>query len=646
MTDNYSGASFTDPQSNEITRKATERKRFSGTAKTANPAKTPEKKAEKTLSELYEAGIKHLALHRITVELGDNLERCCGLQVLMPKPPPEVKGITYPGSFAPLQKMSGVDDVRVLEQALYGADNEVRDFWLPLIRPQSAASDLKLFVSQLKMFEADQAEQSIHQPKHYGHSFDPVGTYSRSPRLWVPAKEWFAPQLQNVTMADVWTIFPKAETELLELILGRIGVGPNNHIPDGATEPVKHTARMAAVIIGKDAGLGKSTLFDGLNEALSRCGFHTQTFRKTEDRFGMTKVAKADVAYKDDTAAKPLLKFLASEETKVLITNGLFGAEEKFEGDKQLMPKCVLIVNSNVWDPYYAYDLDPGIMDRIKLLSTYRRSEVEANEATLEGTVSDGTPDLRPYNHLQWLAEKLQVDVAALHLWCLRMATDRFYEVISDRSNPKRNRLEDEVREATTRCRVRFKADVTQALVNAMAFSVALRRPDYDMPELSKPETLAEHLKHLYFVGSDPSCHQLMTAMKAEWEKSGRLPTHYYQGFREVAWQSLPKAINLMTNLTSFGPDETDAHIFKKMLGAVGMRDGFQISTGYAYIHEEWEHVRHGQDELRNQAAMMREAMTEDQRTRLLDLKRKANDDWMNNADYSPDRAEELRPKM
>jgi hypothetical protein len=80
---------------------------------------------------------------------------------------------------------------------------------------------------------------------------------------------------------------------------------------------------MAAVVVGKDAGLGKSTIFNGMTAAFSKCGFATHTFKSTEDRFGLKAAALADIAYKDDTAMKSLKQFLAAEETKILITNGL-----------------------------------------------------------------------------------------------------------------------------------------------------------------------------------------------------------------------------------------------------------------------------------------------------------------------------------
>ena len=130
--------------------------------------------------------------------------------------------------------------------------------------------------------------------------------------------------------------------------------------------------------------------------------------------------------------------------------------------------------------------------------------------------MSEGSPDLRPRAHIPFLANKLGVSEDALYLWCLRIATDRFWTVINDESDLSVNRLQVEVRYWTTRQRIRFKADVTQALVNGMAFSWMLRTGGEDLPELN-PAILSECLDHFYFLGVDPSGANLMARMKEAW---------------------------------------------------------------------------------------------------------------------------------
>lgn len=644
MTDRFSGKTFTDPQSENI-RKTAKAMRFS-----KKKDDEEDKKGPTNLSELYNKGVEHLRTFNFHIELcetGDHIKH----RILRPCAPQQISGINYPASFQPLQDISTLEDFQRIERAFESAETEVRDFWTPLFRPKPGETDLANFAERLLAMKRIQQNINIHETLDYGHTFDPDGSlcgygFVRNPRVWVPAKEWFDEKLHQVTLKDVFTIFPEAEVEMLKLILGRVGVGRANHLPPNFPSPIDHTARMAAVVVGKDAGLGKSTIFNGLTAALSKCGFSTHTFKSTEDRFGLKAAALANVAYKDDTAMKSLKQFLAAEETKILITNGLFQTEEKFQNAEQIWPQCVLIVNSNDWDAHFAYDLDPGIIDRIKILSTYREYEVLKNRKFLRNTASDGTPDLRPRAHIPFLADKLGVSADALYLWCLRLATDRFWEVINDTADPTVNRLQVEVRYWTTRQRIRFKADTSQALVNAMALCAAIRTEDdsYSMPELT-PDVLARHLRDLLFVGVDKSGKNLMTLMKQKWDEAGRPSTHYYQGLREIRWESVQLAIDTHTNSSHYG-SKTPAEAVKDVMSKLVMRDGFKISTGISYVIEDWNTCRYALGEIQEQAKELRAQLSQAQVERLCDRTIEPTRDWLSNPNYSPDRAEELRPGM
>ena len=645
MTDRFSGKSFSDPQSEEISKKV----------KATKFSKKPDDKDKKdkaptNLSELYNKGVDHLKTFNFTIELdesGDHVKH----RILRPSPPQVVNGITYPASFNPLQEISSIEDFTRVERAFESAETEVRDFWTPLFRPKGGETDLGNFAERLLKMKRIQQNINIHDTLDFGHTFDPDGTLTgnqavRSPRVWVPARAWFDEKLHQVTLADVFTIFPEAEREMLKMIIGRVGVGRSNHLPPNFLEPIDHTARMAAVIVGKDAGLGKSTIFNGMTAAFSKCGFLTHTFKSTEDRFGLKQAALADIAYKDDTAMKSLRAFLSAEETKILITNGLFQTEEKFQNSEQIWPKCVMLVNSNDWDPHFSYDLDPGIIDRIKILSTYREYEVKQNRLKLNGSPSEGTPDLRPRAHIPFLADKLGVSTDALYLWCLRLATDRFYQIISDTVDPTINRLQYEVRYWTTRQRIRFKADTSQALVNAMSIASAIRtdKEEYQMPELT-PEVLRRHLRDLQFLGLDKSGKKLMDNMKADWEEQGRPGTHYYQGFREIRWESVQLAIDAASD-DGFNGRKTPAEAIKNIMSKLVMRDGFQISTGISYVIEDWSNTRFALGDIRETADRLRSTLSNTQRDRLCDQSIVVSGDWINHPDYSPDRAEHFRPDM
>jgi len=645
LADPFSGTTGTTKQEVEILGKAAERRKARSFG-SSNKKDKEDNKAPTRVSELYNTGIELLKARGFTIELdetGDHVSH----RILTPQAPPEVKGITYHHTFKPLQDIHTPEHFRDVEAVFMACDDEkVKEFWAPLYRPKGGDNDLLSFTERMLKMKKINRAKNIHQVLDYGHTFDPAGKWGGeivlNPRIWVPDRDWFDPILHQVTFADIFTIFPDAEQEMLRLILGRVGVGRANHLPPGRTEPVDHTARMAGVIVGKDAGLGKSTLFNGLTAALQRCGFVTHTFKSTEDRFGLKTAALSDIAYKDDTSLTSLKKFLAAEETKILITNGLLQTEEKFQNAEQIWPKCVILVNSNDWNSKFAYDLDPGIIDRIKIISTYREYEVAKNREHLEGTVSEGSPDLRPRAHIPYLANKLGVSSEALYLWCLRLGTERFWEVINDTRDPSINRLQVEVRYWTTRQRIRFKADVTQALVNAMSFSWMLRTGDSEIPEFT-PEILQECLDHFYFVGVDPSGLRIMTRMKEKWEEAGRPSTHYYQGFREVRWESIKKAVTYFEQFGKNPGSNTGAEVIKDMMEKLMMRDGFKIGGSANYVIENWENMRHACEELQAEGEDLKEDLDDRDLKRLLNPDQEVYDKWIEDKHYSPDRAEKFR---
>lgn len=277
-----------------------------------------------------------------------------------------------------------------------------------------------------------------------------------------------------------------------------------------------------------------------------------------------------------------------------------------------------------------------------------------ANRESLEGTISEGSPDLRPYAHIPYLANKLGVSQEAIYLWCLRLATDRFWEVINDNSDPMVNRLQVEVRYWTSRQRIKFKSDVIQAIVNAMAFSYALRTGAEGtfMPELS-PYVLLDYLKALYFVAVDPSCQPLAQQMKESWEKAGRPSTHYYQGFRELRWESVKIAISIAkstlfdeeTGRRIDNKESTSLKTIKDIVETLVLRDGHKMGGEANYVIENWQNCRHAQEELVAEANRLAETMVEDDLNRLRDRKSRCEDDWMYNKMYSPDSAERFREK-
>ncbi len=218
-----------------------------------------EKSQPSNVATLYDQGIKLLEKNGYTLILEEGGFHV-NHRIMKPKEPDGVKGITYPPDFKPLQDIHSVDELDAIDsffnEKLYGKD--LREFWKPLFTPQSAESPLSCFTDRALKMKKTQKNKELHDVLNYGHTFDPIGRYGGSvvisPKIWVPDEQWFNPIFKKLKFSDVFTIFPPAEQEMLKLIMGRVGVGRTNHLPPGMTQPVSHTARMAAVIVGKDAG--------------------------------------------------------------------------------------------------------------------------------------------------------------------------------------------------------------------------------------------------------------------------------------------------------------------------------------------------------------------------------------------------------
>ena len=164
------------------------------------------------------------------------------------------------------------------------------------------------------------------------------------------------------------------------------------------------------------------------------------------------------------------------------------------------------------------------------------------------------------------------------------------------------------------------------------------------MPELT-PEVLRRHLRDFQFLGLDKSGKKLMDNMKADWEEQGRPGTHYYQGFREVRWESVQLAIDAASD-DGFNGRKTPAEAIKNIMSKLVMRDGFQISTGISYVIEDWSNTRFALGDIRETADRLRSTLSNTQRDRLCDQSIVVSGDWINHPDYSPDRAEHFRPDM
>lgn len=249
MTDPFKTAPFGDKQSKNIHADAS-----------MSRVKKEKKKgaAAKRFSSLYQGGVELFKSRNIFLELSEEGSHVLH-KVWVPDSPKPVEGITYPHAFRPLREIQTLEDFFLLETVLETAPTDIKDFWQPLVHPKAGDSELLSFSERKLRMLAVQKSRDFYEVLDYKQSFDPDGSlcnkgFVSAPMKWVPAREWFDEKLHQVKFEDVFTIFPPAERELLKLLIGRIGVGRSGHLPPGFDDPIVHTARMAAVIVGQDPG--------------------------------------------------------------------------------------------------------------------------------------------------------------------------------------------------------------------------------------------------------------------------------------------------------------------------------------------------------------------------------------------------------
>lgn len=518
--------------------------------------------------------------------------------IYMTRNPYKCLGVNYPAKFKVTLPVHTSDEVATLENAVMNmADEELRKFWMPVVYPD-AAQKKPLYVHVAKLIGTDTADMSINSDIAFDLGINAFA--DGSPRAWIPKREWFDKKITQLRLCDIFTIFPEVERELLALIIGRSLVGRNNHLPPGWEEPIRHTSRMAAIILGEDAGLGKSTIFNYLHQAIQKCGYRLSTFGKMTSRFNMGQIAASDICYKDDIVKASLRSFFESENTKIMITNGQIRVEDKGINAVDVMSHTTFIVNTNEFDPRSVYAMDPGSADRFKLLCTLR--EYELNRLKVDG-LSEGSPNLRPYHHIDWLAEKLDVERNAIMLWAARLCADRFYDVITDTSRPHINPLEHRVDTLTHCLRVRLYKDITKQVMSSLAFAyVVAKMPPLrvfnkliskgkyvEVPTDFLEFDLKEAVVAFYELSANPNLKYLMDLVLEDYDESDLHPIY---GFTLLDLNSIiisvPKYID-----TVYEKDPIQKQL-KTLFGNLLLRDGFELSSDSVWLAKAYSSMLPG----------------------------------------------------
>ncbi len=233
----------------------------------------------------------------------------------------------------------------------------------------------------------------------------------------IPQKSWF-PQLAGLSPYDLLTLFPKPEAQTMLLLLGRVVCGAKGTKIDG--RPIHHKARTAAVVVGLEAGLGKSTLLEYVRDAIAELGF-TDTGLSANMKFGMGRVAEADLAYRDDLTVKQQRDMLESNELKTIISNGVLKVEEKGARSRDCQSKATLIALTNNYSINQFFGMDAGSISRFHFLYTYSSAELDRVYPDFDG---------RTQERWDYLSSKYAVNKLELGCYLLACAAEIFLSAI------------------------------------------------------------------------------------------------------------------------------------------------------------------------------------------------------------------------
>jgi len=526
----------------------------------------------------------------------------CLHNVYIRSSPRQLAGISYPPHFKVLRQLETENEEKALISALTADTSltaDVQQFWLPVSQPMNGSKSTALqgFTERMLSVDSNRRQQNESLPFELGiqiSNFTAATAAKDTPRAFIPPREWFAPEVQRLEFSDIFTLWPEPEQRFLQLILGRGLAGRAGSQLIGEERILEHTFRSVGIIVGEDAGLGKSTIFNKLFAALNAVGYVRYNFRDISERFGLASVAESDFAYKDDLTSKSLGSLVSSENLKIIASGGQMLSEDKFAKATNLFCRTVVLANTNEFDPRMVYSLDSGIADRIKLLSTLRKSEL----LRLVSPRCPESPGLQPFVHLPWLAQNLGVAEETLLLWAARLAVDRFMEFTSWRGDVPTEALMNEVHDLTSRLRCQFHKDATRSLISGMVFADILMRhltskkglkTEYQLPELSTVQ-LKLAFESFRKLVTDKNYYRVRSLLKLHWELNNRPDSHPWTGIRKLNFGTVPTAANLLA--AAIQSREPLSSVVKQVFSSLTLRDGFVGSSDGIWVCKGWETCR------------------------------------------------------
>lgn len=504
-----------------------------------------------------------------------------------------LKGVTYPDWFhflvpAPERTLIEIqDEIKNADGEFVSMTNEEREFAEPLFIYRSGRSceitDYILGLENLRALRHKKMGGGIYK---LGIAYSPSSIEDKFKGdktiedlySYVPENSWFDKSVQDLKFEDIITIFPPAEAEMFKLIIGRACVGRTGSCHPGSDKVLQHGFRKAGVIVG-EPGVGKTTVLNGILNAMRYCGYDIANMGDFGSRFNQGPVVKSHLAYNDDLTLEALEKMLQARSFKSVVTGGTERVENKGVDSIEVVSNTVIVANCNEIRSEISYSLDSGAISRLALISTYRMFEQEEMSA-------QAGRDIHPVANVKHLCKTLGVSEMVLFMKVMRECTDFFLDKVNSGTD-----VHFYSEQLLPYLRIQIHKNALECFIRFCFLSYAIRdqkgQGNY-LPELTLG-SLATVLESTRFMMIDMRANNLRRNMKTHWEASKREQSHPYWAQRKMLISSVDKAYDIFN---TYKNDKDLALATENVFSALTLRDGFSMSKKNSHIVRTWEQVR------------------------------------------------------
>lgn len=536
--------------------------------------------------QLYEEGKSYLEDRLGIVIMPDATSpSTCYLSFLMRAQPEELPGIFWPEDFCYGEPLSPANYNLLLKQ------------WREILKDMPTINHMMFWYPALALTKTN-GERPIEKyvttllklQSRYDQQFDGLNGYEqgisispdllgeRVPRAFIPELNWFADPLPSLQIGDIITLMPSAELELFSLFLGRTVCGRSSSRPVERDTLLSHKFRKLAILFGQDPRTGKSTTAEMLIGAFKRLGYSVANFRGLGNRFNMGSIYASDFAFKDDATQQSAERMLSEESTKMLVSGAAMRVEDKGRDAFNVTPNCAVMFITNSFDQNALFGKDAGIVDRTMILYTYSHNELNQLRVEVDGEVSANP---RPYEHINWLANRYNTIPHVLMMLVLRKSADYFMQLL------QQNQLEQRITELTDRLRFPIAHQVLPNIILAMHLSYLLRHDCDRLMPLSNKNTFAYVANAYAYVIGSLDAHLVRCLIKDDWLEKGRPSSHPWHGIRlisKVSCMAMMGIIQSVKNNTAIGFDD----MLKQSFSKLQTTQGIGVGSGKYYIKRAW----------------------------------------------------------